>query len=123
MNLEQWLSLGAGLARNPDVRAALKRAVDMVPAGALAVVGLGRASALAIAGGVVGGFAVGAATGAGLVLFLGPDGDKHRREMAERVEQLKQRLVAAGRNTETRAQQAVRSMRTPSPDDTLVPRP
>ena len=127
MNTDHIVNLGVSLAKNPEVRAAARKVVSKIPAGALAVAGLGGTSGLVIAGGVIGGIAIGAAAGAAAVLFLGPNGAAHRKDFRRRVDGLKQQIVRASRrarhDVEITTHNRVGSpFHVPSPDDTLIPR-
>lgn len=124
MNTDHIVSLGVSLAKNHEVRAAARKVASKIPAGALAIAGLGGTSGLVVAGSVLGGLVVGAAAGAALVLFMGPNGAQHRKDFVRRVGALRQQIARASR----RAQHDVQIQRlgspshVPSPDDTLIPR-
>jgi len=120
MNTDQIIDFGLGLARSPEVRAAVRKLASKIPASALAVAGVGGTSGLAIAGGALGVFIVGAAAGASIVLLMGPGGDERRVELARRMTKLRDKIVDASRRS------AREGGRTPIHvtrlDDTLIPR-
>ena len=127
MNTDHIVNLGVSLAKNPEVRAAVRKAASKIPAGALAFAGLGGTSGVVIAGGVLGAFALGIATGAGVVLLAGPNGDQHRRDLMRRVNALKQQMMDATKRVQHEVQVTTHNrvgspFHVPSPDDTLIPR-
>ena len=127
MNTDHIVNLGVSLAKHPEVRAAAKKLASKIPAGALAFAGIGGTSTAVIAGGVLGAFAVGTATGVALVLLMGPNGDQNRKELLRRVGALRKQIVQATRRATHEVQVTTHNrvgspFHVPSPDDTLIPR-
>ncbi len=90
MNVEQWMDLGRQLIEAPTAQARARMVVHQIPSSAISSLGLApMPSGTLRIGGALAVFAVGAAAGAGAILFFGPAGDDLRRSIASRFARAK----------------------------------
>ena len=92
MNPQMLIELGQSVLAAGNAKDGIKTLIAALPASTLAAYGRTRGAAF-LAAPVAVAFAVGAATGAGAVLFFAPGGEQMRAGLKVKLEELRQRMA------------------------------